>query len=285
MKISSPLIHAFLEICRYRSLTAAAKHLGLSQPALSLRLKSLEDLVEDTLLIRQKDGIVLTKAGARFFRFAETLEGLERECLSDLQNDATLKGTLRIGSFATIGRSLVLPSLNSFIRDHEHLQLNYTVKEIRELPGLLHSGELDIIFMDRPLSREGIENHLLGHEKYVLVAGSKYPNAPEIYLNHDENDLMSFNYWESVGTPKTSLRRRYLDEIYHVIDGVADGIGISILPRHLVRDDKRIRIIKPKQFYESPVYMITKSRSWFPRHLSQLMSKLSLDLKSSLLKI
>ena len=282
MKITSPLIHAFLEICRSRSLTLAAKQLGLSQPALSLRLKSLEDLVEETLLLRQRDGVVLTEAGERFLRFAETIEGLEHECLADLRHDEALKGSLRIGTFSTIGRSLVLPAIAQVMREHEHLQLNYSMKEIRELPGLLHTGEMDIIFLDYPLGREGVENQLLGHEKYVMITGADHPKAPEVYLNHDESDMMSFRYWESLGEPRKTLQRRFLDEIYHVIDGVAAGIGVSVLPRHLIENDERIRILKPRQIYESPVYMVTKKRQWRPKHLSLMMEALSKDLKAGL---
>lgn len=284
MKITSPLIHGFLEICRCRNLTMAARQLGLSQPALSLRLKNLEDLVEETLLIRQRDGIVLTEAGQRFLKFAETLEGLEQECLADLRQDNVLRGTLRLGCFATIGRSLVLPALADMMREHTQLQLNYSMKEIRELPGLLHTGELDIIFLDYPLSKEGVENTLLGHEKYVFITGADHPKVPEIYLNHDENDLMSFRYWESLGEPRETLNRRFLDEIYHVIDGVAEGLGVSVLPRHLIESDERIKIVHPRKVFESPVYMVTKKRAWRPKHMELALEKLHKNVKNGLLR-
>lgn len=274
MRVTSPLIHGFLEICRKRNLTAAAKELGLSQPALSLRLKSLEDLVEETLVIRQKDGIVLTEAGQRFLTFAETLEGLESECLADLRHDETLVGTLRVGCFATVGRSLVLPALSELLRGHDQLRLVYSVKELRELPGLLHSGEMDIIFLDAPLAREGVENILLGHEEYVYVTSAEHSDVPEIYLNHDEEDRMSFLYWEQRGQPKEHLSRRFLDEIYHVIDGVAMGVGVSVLPRHLVAHDKRIKILKPRESYRSPVYLVTKKRAWRPKSLQLALDAL-----------
>ncbi len=282
MKLTSAYLEGFLAICRQGNLTAAAKHLGLTQPALSLRLKNLEDILEETVLIRQKDGVVLTEAGHRLLEHAEFVEGLEKECLADLRDEGKISGTLRIGSFSTIGRSLVFPALVPMLKNFPEMGLHFSVKELRELPALLHSGELDIIFLDRELAREGVESIFLGHEEYVFITSKQEENVPEIYLNHDEDDLMSFRYWESVGEPRVHLNRRYLDEIYNVIEGVADGVGVSVLPRHLIKNDSRIKVLNPKRVFPSPVYMISKKRAWRPRHLQLAMESLEQGLKMNL---
>jgi DNA-binding transcriptional LysR family regulator len=275
MEIPSSYLAGFLAICRYGSLTHAAKTLNVTQPALSLRLRALEDVLEETLVIRQKDGVVLTEAGHRLLRHAEEIESLEKDCLAEIKNEGKLQGTLRVGSFSTIGRSLVLPLLAPLLRENPQMGFHFSVKELRELPGLLHSGEVDIIFMDREIKREGIESLLVGHEEYVLINGKESSGTPAVYLNHDEEDMMSFRYWDWRGEPKTNLRRRYLDEIYAVIDGVAGGLGGSVLPRHLIRNDERIRIISPREAYLSPVYLISKKRTWRPRHLEAAIEAIS----------
>jgi len=137
--------------------------------------------------------------------------------------------------------------------------------------------------MDQPVKREGWEAQLLGLEEYVLITSRGETKVPEIYLNHDEEDLMSFRYWESLGTPKEKLQRRYLDEIYSVIDGVADGAGLSVLPRHLIKQDKRIRILQPTKYLASPVYMLTKKSSYRPKHIQAAMDKIAHNLQKNLL--
>lgn len=282
MKIPSDHLHAFLEICRRRSITAAAKHMGLTQAALTLRLKNLESVLEETLLIRQRTGVVLTEAGRRILEHAELVEDLEKECLGDLHHEGEISGTLRIGCFSTIGRSLVLPALHPLLMKHPKIGFHFAIKELRELPALLQSGEVDIIFLDKELVREGVENSHLGNEEYVFISSKKFLQVPEIYLNHDEQDRMSFRYWEKLGTPKAKLDRKYLDEIYSVIDGVATGLGVSVLPRHLIEEDKRIKIIHPTKFLSSPVYMITKKRAWQPKHLQLAQERLAQHLSKSL---
>lgn len=282
MQIPSDYLQGFLEICRKHSLTAAAKHLGLTQAALTLRLKNLENLLEETLLIRGRAGVVLTEAGTRLLAHAEMLENLEKECLADLHHKGELSGTLRVGCFSTIGRSLVLPALQPLLSKYPKVGLHFAVRELRELPALLTSGEMDIIFLDQELVREGIQNELLGLEEYVLIRSKESDTVPELYLNHDEDDLMSFRYWEKLGTPRPKIKRRYLDEIYSVIDGVASGIGLSVLPRHLIKNDARIKIINPSKCLSSPVYMVTKKRTWQPRHLELAIHRLSESLKKKL---
>lgn len=69
---------------------------------------------------------------------------------------------------------------------------------------------MDIILPDHEFERDGFIQNFLGFEEYVFVSGKKKKNQ-NIYLNHDENDLTTFKYYESIDQKKTKLKRRYLD--------------------------------------------------------------------------
>lgn len=278
MDITTDQIKAFLEISRKGSFSQAALSLGLTQAALSLRIKKLEDTLEKTLLIRGKAGISISEAGKQFLLFAETHEALLREYLGETKgSDGKLTGSLRIGCFSTIGRSLVLPSLNKLLVENPQVEFNFMIKETNELSHLLQSGEVDFIFLDQELKREGIVQKLLGFEEYVLVTSRKNKN-PDIYLNHDENDLMSFRYYEALGKKKEKLNRRYMDEIYSVLDGVVNDIGVSILPIHLARATKGIVIPTPQKRLKSPVYLCYKSRAYYTRLFNEALSDIETHL-------
>jgi hypothetical protein len=47
--------------------------------------------------------------------------------------------------------------------------------------------------------------------------------------------MMSYRYYQHLDQPTKQLKRKFLDEIYSVIDGVANGWGVSILPEHLIK--------------------------------------------------
>lgn len=264
MNFSTEQIQAFLEVTRKGSFSKAADTLGLTQAALSIRIKKLEENLEKSLIIRGKSGLSITEAGREFLAFAETFESLAGEYLGNKGEKNGLSGNLRIGCFSTIGRSLVLPALQKLLSDNPEINFTFIIKEIHELYPLLQSGEVDIIFLDHVLKKDGFIQEFLGNEEYVLVSGKKKKNM-DIFLNHDENDLTTFKYYESIGQKKQKLNRRYLDEIYSVLDGVANDVGASVLPIHLAKEDKRIVVHNPNKKLKSPVYVCYKKRSYYTK--------------------
>lgn len=266
MNISRDHAKAFLALTRKRSFSAASEFLGITQAAISIRIQRLEEELQHTLVIRNKTGAGLTDAGKKFLIYCEMIEELEREFLDDFTEDnKQLKGALRIGTFSTIGRSIVLPVFHSFLRENSQIHFTYMMKELDELPELILNAQLDFVFLDQPFKKEGIESIYLGDEEYVFITSSGSQNNQDIFLNHDEKDMMSYRYFDHLNRPAKQLKRKYLDEIYSVIDGVAEGWGVSVLPEHLIKNDKRIKILNPKKKLASPVYLCFRSRPYYPR--------------------
>jgi DNA-binding transcriptional LysR family regulator len=95
----------------------------------------------------------------------------------------------------------------------------------------------------------------MGEEEYVLVESIDGCRQENVFLNHDEEDFMTYRFFEKQGEAEIHIRRSYLDEIYSCIDGVAEGMGRSVLPLHLVKDDPRIRIHQEYASLKMPVYL------------------------------
>lgn len=68
-------IYTFMTIVKEKSFSKASANLGLSQPAVTLQIKKLEEMLQTTLLVRRKNGIVLTKEGDRFYKLCLKFEG------------------------------------------------------------------------------------------------------------------------------------------------------------------------------------------------------------------
>jgi DNA-binding transcriptional LysR family regulator len=264
MNFTTDQVVAFIEVARKGSFSKAAIQLGVTQAALSLRIKKLEDSLEKSLFVRDKSGVSLTEAGKEFLLFAETFEGLANEYLGNLTKKGSdqIVGNLRIGCFSTIGRSLVLPAVTELLRKNPGIDFSYHIRETHELQRLLQSGEVDMIFLDQEVRREGLVQEFLGFEEFVFITSKKSKDS-EIHLNHDESDLMSYKYYDAIGESKEGIKRRYLDEIYSVMDGVAAGLGVSILPYHLAAERKDLIIPTPKKRLKSPVYLCYKKRSYY----------------------
>jgi DNA-binding transcriptional LysR family regulator len=257
MALQSHHLEAFVMISRVQNFSKAAEQLHVTQSALSHRIAGLEEELGAPLFIREKKGIRLTELGEEFLRYVQMKNALEDQFLSKIKaiKGDTLKGVLRVGCYASIGRAVVLKALTPFLKNNPGVQLFFLMREMKALPELLKSGEADFIFMDYEFGKGKIISHLMGEEEYVLVESVDGCKDQNLYLNHDEDDFMTYRFYEKQGEKEIKIRRSYLDEIYSCIDGVAHGVGRSVLPLHLVRNDARIKIYRDYKSLKMPVYL------------------------------
>src|SRR5438477_6595201 len=98
-------LQAFCEVVERKSFSQAAERLGVTQPAVSLQVRSLEKRLGTQLLDRSGRRVEPTEAGLRLYRGAQRLLQLEEDLLADLAQEATgeLGGTCAIGAAAAPG--------------------------------------------------------------------------------------------------------------------------------------------------------------------------------------
>jgi DNA-binding transcriptional LysR family regulator len=245
MGLSSLQLDAFFAAAQARSFSQAARDLHITQSALSQRIKALEEELDLTLFIRLRRGVQLTEAGERVLRYCQARSSLEVEMLEQLTSKGKrgLGGVLRIGGYSSVVRSVLIPALGPLLREHPGVQVHFQNAEMRELPELLSTGNVDFIVTDEPIHRAGIESVQLGHEVYVMCEGAKFPGTAERYLDHDPDDTTTNRYLASQARPVPDYERSFMDEIYAIIDGVAHGLGKAVLSRHLIARDSRIRVL------------------------------------------
>src|SRR5690606_4875116 len=89
-------LRAFVSIYELQSYTAAAQQLNRSQPAISLQLRRLEELLETSLLTRSGGRIHLTPSGTELLEQARTLLGLNDQIIARFTEPA-VSGQVRLG--------------------------------------------------------------------------------------------------------------------------------------------------------------------------------------------
>lgn len=138
MKIPSANLHAFYILSQEGNFTASAKKLGISQPAFSQRIASLENFLETTLFIREKSNISLTPNGQKLLAYCNKTVQIENELLESFNTEAhsnsELKGEIRIGGFSSVMRSLLIPSLTSLLKNNPKLSIQTFTGELSEIP-------------------------------------------------------------------------------------------------------------------------------------------------------
>jgi DNA-binding transcriptional LysR family regulator len=255
--LSSLQLDAFFAAAQSLNFSQAAKTLHITQSALTQRIKNLEDDLGITLFVRKPRGVELTDAGTRLLRYCQARHMLEKELLEQLTgNDAKgFGGIVRIAGFSSVVRSVLIPALSPFLRDNPGIQSHFQNAEMRALPELLLTGEVDFIVVNHGLDRADLETVHLGDEEYVLVDSREYPVQTDVYLDHDPDDPTTAQFLRfQTGTVPT-FRRSYLDEIYALLDGVALGVGKAVVSKHLAVRDPRLRIVDGHKPMQVPVVL------------------------------
>lgn len=132
-------LRTFLMIARHRTLSAAARALGVRQPTMGRRLEALEQRVGAVLLQKTSHGYVLTEAGAAVLANAERVEAevlaVERLIAG---KDLRLEGTVRLTTVEILATEILAPVLAAFRLRHPavrvevvaaHRTLNLTKRE------------------------------------------------------------------------------------------------------------------------------------------------------------
>lgn len=262
MSLNSSNLDAFFMCAQLRHFTNAAERLHISQSALSQRIKNLEDDLETTLFIRERSGLKLTEHGEELLRYCQTKDQIESQLVGRIKHSdiSTLSGTVRIGGFSSVMRSVILPALEPLLSKHPRVRLRMVTKEIYELRAMLKSGEIDYMILDEDLSQENLIAKKLGEETNVLAQKKGY-KGKDIYLDHDENDKTTMKYLKKRSTK--NIERQYLDDVYGIIDGLRLGIGRAIVPRHLIQDDKEIEILDKNHSLQVGVFLHHYSQPFY----------------------
>lgn len=93
------VLKSFLTLCETGNITAAAKVLNMTQPALSRQLSSLEDELGEQLFVRGKKGIILTESGGFLHKRAQEIVSLAEKTVAEFPHQgASFSGDLHIGA-------------------------------------------------------------------------------------------------------------------------------------------------------------------------------------------
>jgi DNA-binding transcriptional LysR family regulator len=121
-------LQAFCAVVEKKSFSHAAEKLGVTQPAVSLQVRALEQRLGQTLFDRSGRRVEPTEAGRRLYRSAQRMLALEAQLLDEVAADeGPLSGTLAIGASTGPGAHLVPLLLCDFQRKHSDLHVSLSI--------------------------------------------------------------------------------------------------------------------------------------------------------------
>ena len=276
MKLSNLALQAFSKSATTLNMTEAAKELGLTQSALSQRISQLEAELGTSLFIREPRGLRLTEPGERLLRFVILNEKFEEELLFELTgNTKEMAGVIRIAAYSSILRSVLIPTLSPFLQKNPKVQVSFQSYEVYELEEVLKTASADIILTDYNWDKKGIVKHVVGHEDFVVIESQKNKSAKDLYLDHGPSDNATEDFFRFQGQSPKFYRRSFMGDVYGIIDGVELGLGRAVMSKHLIDENKSIKIVSTFQKMKRPVCMYYFEQPFYSKLMKEVVRIIS----------
>lgn len=176
------LLKVFSALAAERSVTRAAKSVGLSQPAVSHALRRLRDLMDDDLFIRAADGMQPTERCRELAPVVEASLKMLQDALT-VTNDsdpANLRATFRLG-MNDLFSTLLVPALTARVAEQApnvSLRFLHTLeinKSLSDAYADLDAGTIDVTIIQDFDTPSRFDRELLGASDFVCVARAGHP--------------------------------------------------------------------------------------------------------------
>lgn len=178
----------FAQVIEQGSLSAAAKHLGLSRAVVSYHLKKLEAQLEVKLLNRSTRSISLTEAGQAYYERCRVIAEQASAANQQIENfKSEPVGLLKITCPVNVGLQTVVPALNEFKKIYPKIDLDVMLTD--EVVNIIKEG-IDLAIRGAPLPDSGLQASKLATLKTCLCAAPAYfrqygyPTKPADLSNH-----------------------------------------------------------------------------------------------------
>lgn len=164
-------LQTLLAVQEYGSFSAAARQIGLTQPAVSLQIQALEEDVGSQLVVRDARTCELTAAGLALIDFAqEVFERLRqtRVLLSQLTGD--ISGLVRLGASNIPGEYILPPLMANFLQLHPQVKFELEIGDSEQIYNWLESKRIDFGIVGQ--RQEGMKydyTHLADDELLLTV--------------------------------------------------------------------------------------------------------------------
>ncbi len=239
-------LEIFKIVCKHMSITKAADELYMSQPAVSIVIKELEDFYETKLFDRMARKIYLTQSGEKLLRYTHAILKQVDLSISEIRNQENID-ICNIGVNVTIGEGYLSSIIMHLNKTVPELHTHVSVDNVASLEKRIMNNEFDFVITDSPNITMHMMLEKLGGEPMLLVCNPDYFREDYITLRElSEQSLLLrekgsgcrrvidsiFEYHECFILPKIeSMSHRSLIEL------AKNGHGIAIIPRILVKNE------------------------------------------------
>src|SRR5689334_12796345 len=163
-------LQAFCEVVERKSFSQAAERLGVTQPAVSLQIRSLEKRLGTKLLDRSGRRVEPTESGQRLYRAAQRMLAVEGQLLDELAGeDGALRGELTLGASTGPGGTVVPVLLGEFQSEHPELTVALSISDTSRVIEQVAQRELELGIVGASPRHRGVVFEPFFRDEVILV--------------------------------------------------------------------------------------------------------------------
>lgn len=246
MTLNLGQLATFRLVIQRGSFSAAADVLGLSQPAVSLQIRQLEQFLQTRLIERTGRGIKATAAGMALLTHGERIEQAVDEAIRSVAAFShEVSGTLTLGTGATACIHLLPPLLQQLRQDHPLLRVGVTTGNTLDIVRAVEENRLDLGLVTLPAAGPTLAITPVLDEEFVFIATEDLPGQPDMLTAQSLYDH-PFIAFSAGSSTRIMIDAWFLDSGLQVVPVmqfgsieaikrmVRVGLGYSIIPRMAV---------------------------------------------------
>jgi DNA-binding transcriptional LysR family regulator len=241
---------AFCAVVERRSFSQAAERLGVTQPAVSLQIRSLEQRLGRQLLDRSGRRVEPTEAGRRLYASAQRVLAAEEHLLEELDADdeGAITGTLELGASTGPGGTVVPLLLCEFQEQHPDMGVRLTVSDTQTVVDRVAARELELGIVGAGRRHRGVAFEPFFSDEVVLACPADHRIAGKTVSLDDLKGKKLIVMQDGAGVRqviedelrKAGMRLRDLDARLEL--GLQESVRSAVLAGHGIAFISRLAI-------------------------------------------
>lgn len=222
-----------------KSITKTAQALFISQPALTSRLRYIENYFGIKIVHRTSKGVHFTPQGEYLAQSATEMLAKVRtikEHVADM--NTSVAGTLRLGASSYITMYMLPRLLKLFKQEYPHVEFKVTTTWSRDIFNLVHNQDIHVGFVSSDYGWQG--KQLLLFEEPICIASTdeidlkELPKLPRISYQTDSMIKALIDKWWRENFSEPPSVSMDVDKLYTCKEMVVNGLGYGIMPSMIV---------------------------------------------------
>ena len=249
-------LRTFEMAARYGSFTRVARELGLSQPAVSGQIQTLEQELGVKLLERQPRQVLLTSAGEVLLPYARRILNLEAEAIAAMAELEGAEATcLRLAASPTIGAYLLPEILGEFKRQHPCVRIIAEVEPTHRIAEALQTHAIDVGLVEAAVDSSELVVGTFFSDELVLIVPAGHPWAGRHTIMPQELAQQPLLTREPESGTRALVEEALaalgvrvvpaleLGGVEAIKNAVLAGLGVSFVSRQAIRLEEKLGVV------------------------------------------